>query len=127
MRCLLHWAFRAIVLDMSRILFTLSLLFLFSIPAHALEPSIVCTQDAKLCPDGSGVGRTGPNCEFAPCPGETAPPGEEGAMQGCTKELKICPDGPGVGRIGPDCEFALCPGETAPDEDDPDEPGYEEE
>jgi len=29
-----------------------------------------CTQEAKLCPDGSAVGRTGPNCEFAPCPGE---------------------------------------------------------
>ena len=27
-----------------------------------------CTADAKLCPDGSAVGRTGPNCEFAPCP-----------------------------------------------------------
>ena len=29
----------------------------------------VCTQDTKLCPDGSYVGRTGPNCEFALCPG----------------------------------------------------------
>ena len=27
-----------------------------------------CTQEAKLCPDGSAVGRTGPNCEFAQCP-----------------------------------------------------------
>lgn len=27
-----------------------------------------CTQEAKLCPDGSSVGRTGPNCEFTPCP-----------------------------------------------------------
>ncbi|MEM4272409.1 MAG: META domain-containing protein, partial [Candidatus Bilamarchaeaceae archaeon] len=25
----------------------------------------------KICPDGSAVGRTGPNCEFAPCPGES--------------------------------------------------------
>ncbi|MDP2734951.1 MAG: hypothetical protein Q8P12_01960 [bacterium] len=31
---------------------------------------IACTQEAKLCPDGSYVGRTGPNCEFAACPGE---------------------------------------------------------
>ena len=23
-----------------------------------------CTMDAKMCPDGSYVGRTGPNCEF---------------------------------------------------------------
>jgi len=27
-----------------------------------------CTTEAKICPDGSTVGRTGPNCEFAPCP-----------------------------------------------------------
>lgn len=27
-----------------------------------------CTQEAKQCPDGSYVGRTGPNCEFAECP-----------------------------------------------------------
>lgn len=30
------------------------------------EP-VVCTMDAKLCPDGSYVSRTGPNCEFTPC------------------------------------------------------------
>ncbi|MBI2050104.1 MAG: hypothetical protein HYT35_01455, partial [Candidatus Staskawiczbacteria bacterium] len=29
---------------------------------------IACTQDAKLCPNGSYVSRTGPNCEFAECP-----------------------------------------------------------
>jgi hypothetical protein len=29
---------------------------------------VACTEEAKLCPDGSAVGRTGPNCEFAPCP-----------------------------------------------------------
>jgi hypothetical protein len=27
-----------------------------------------CTMEAKLCPDGTSVGRTGPNCEFAACP-----------------------------------------------------------
>lgn len=31
---------------------------------------VACTMEAKICPDGSSVGRTGPNCEFAPCPGE---------------------------------------------------------
>ncbi len=29
---------------------------------------VVCTMEAKQCPDGSYVGRTGPNCEFTPCP-----------------------------------------------------------
>lgn len=27
-----------------------------------------CTMEAKICPDGSSVGRSGPNCEFAACP-----------------------------------------------------------
>src|SRR5262245_30310484 len=27
-----------------------------------------CTMEAKLCPDGSYVSRTGPNCEFTECP-----------------------------------------------------------
>ncbi len=31
------------------------------------EMPIACTMDAMICPDGSAVGRTGPNCEFAPC------------------------------------------------------------
>lgn len=32
-----------------------------------------CTMEAKLCPDGETyVGRTGPNCEFAACPGGSA-------------------------------------------------------
>jgi hypothetical protein len=29
---------------------------------------VACTLEAKMCPDGSSVGRAGPNCEFAPCP-----------------------------------------------------------
>jgi hypothetical protein len=32
---------------------------------------VACTQEAKICPDGSAVGRTGPNCEFAECPEKT--------------------------------------------------------
>lgn len=31
-----------------------------------------CTMEAKSCPDGSYVGRTGSNCEFAACPTNTA-------------------------------------------------------
>ena len=29
---------------------------------------ISCPADAKACPDGSYVGRTGPNCDFRACP-----------------------------------------------------------
>ena len=37
-------------------------------PAEKGPPPTACTMEAKLCPDGSSVGRTLPNCEFAPCP-----------------------------------------------------------
>lgn len=33
---------------------------------------VACTQEAKQCPDGSYVGRTGPKCEFAACPDVSA-------------------------------------------------------
>lgn len=29
---------------------------------------VACTMEAKICPDGSAVGRSGPKCEFAECP-----------------------------------------------------------
>lgn len=32
-----------------------------------------CTLEAKICPDGTAVGRTGPNCEFEECPQEANP------------------------------------------------------
>lgn len=85
-----------------------------------------CTQEARACPDGSYVGRTGPNCEFAACP---IPPGtmmEDGTIPDngsgqpsgptvpdknvfCTTEAKLCPDGSYVGRVPPTCDFAKCP------------------
>lgn len=33
----------------------------------------VCTIEAKLCPDGSYVGRVGSKCEFTKCPQKTTP------------------------------------------------------
>jgi len=38
------------------------------------QTTIACTQEAKLCPDGTAVGRTGPNCEFAACSDTPAAP-----------------------------------------------------
>lgn len=40
----------------------------FSVTASPTPTSKACTLEAKICPDGSSVGRTGPNCEFAVCP-----------------------------------------------------------
>ena len=31
---------------------------------------VACTREALLCPDGTGVGRQGPQCEFAACPNQ---------------------------------------------------------
>lgn len=39
------------------------------LPSEDLN-NTACTMEARQCPDGSWVGRTGPNCEFTPCPGE---------------------------------------------------------
>jgi len=35
-----------------------------------------CTMEAKVCPDGSSVGRVPPDCEFSPCPSPSATPDE---------------------------------------------------
>lgn len=82
-----------------------------SAPPTSEPGGTACTMEAKICPDGSAVGRSGPKCEFTPCPDAPAPtepaPTEPAA---CTKDAKVCPDGSAVGRTGPDCEFAACPG-----------------
>lgn len=44
------------------------------------EDGVVCTMDAKLCPDGSYVSRTGPNCEFQECSSTTTPVFEDGTI-----------------------------------------------
>ena len=41
------------------------------VTTSAIRPTPIrrgCTLEAKLCPDGTAVGRSGPNCEFAECP-----------------------------------------------------------
>lgn len=35
------------------------------------EEPVACTMEARMCPDGSYVGRQGPNCEFSLCPAPT--------------------------------------------------------
>jgi hypothetical protein len=70
-----------------------------SAEAVNLEKRKACTREAKICPDGSAVGRSGPNCEFAPCP-EAKPD-----MTMCPMDAMMCPDGRYVGRSGPNCEF----------------------
>ncbi len=78
-----------------------------------------CTLEAKLCPDGSSVGRTGPNCEFAECPGtgETATTTGGGAgiapyNSGVTGTILLGPTCPVV-REPPDPACAEKPYATA--------------
>lgn len=35
---------------------------------QTVATTTACSQDARVCPDGTAVGRTGPNCSFAACP-----------------------------------------------------------
>lgn len=35
---------------------------------ESVEPPVSCTEELKVCPDGSFVARQGPLCEFAECP-----------------------------------------------------------
>lgn len=96
---------------------------------------VACTEEARLCPNGSSVSRSGPYCEFTPCPTDDLPtrpgiteeplevplapqpkklPREEVF---CTQEVKTCPDGSFVGKAGPECEFAPCPDDLELDSD----------
>lgn len=55
---------------------------------------VACTMEARLCPDGSYVGREGPNCEFAACPvsqGTTTTPATLGVIVGKVLLSPICP------------------------------------
>lgn len=38
------------------------------IPIPTDSNPLACSQEAKICPDGTTVGRVGPDCKFAPCP-----------------------------------------------------------
>lgn len=35
------------------------------------DTDVACPADAMICPDGTAVGRSGPDCAFDPCPGDT--------------------------------------------------------
>jgi hypothetical protein len=61
-------------------------------PDNPTPEPIVCTQEAMLCPDGSYVSRTGPNCEFAACP-ETSPnsSAESSGIEGYVHMGPTCP------------------------------------
>lgn len=80
------------------------------IPRQSPTPR-ACTMEAKLCPDGSSVGRTGPNCEFAACPPQSTPtvqPNQSSGIQGKVILGPTCP----VMRNPPDPKCADKPYQT---------------
>ena len=56
-------------------IFLTAVFIIFYFASETQENKISCTEEAKVCHDGSSVGRTFPDCNFAPCPGE-----EEGIL-----------------------------------------------
>jgi hypothetical protein len=77
----------------------LSFIALLSLPVPAQEASVVCTMEAMACPDGSYVSRTGPHCEFAPCPGKDG--SAESSTGTVSPQQIVYPDQPGS-AYGPD-------------------------
>ncbi len=91
------------------------------------ETGVACPADAMMCPDGSWVGRTGPDCEFAPCPAckpgdnTTAPDGcnecscQDDGSWACTE--RAC----GGSCVGAECgaPCTACPGDEPKCEGDP--------
>ncbi|MFA6304391.1 MAG: Gmad2 immunoglobulin-like domain-containing protein [Patescibacteria group bacterium] len=60
--------YKKIIIVVSLILVILLGLFVWQKFFKAPNWQAGCTMEAKLCPDGSAVGRSGPNCEFSACP-----------------------------------------------------------
>ncbi len=51
--------------------------------------AVACTMEARICPDGTSVGRVPPDCEFAPCTYPNAEKQRCGEVTG----YKPCPKG----------------------------------
>jgi len=78
-----------------------------SAPAGTDDRTHTCPADAKICPDGSTVERTGPNCTFASCPSAS------NAVTTCTQEMKqadacIKIYQPVCGRVASECTDGTC-------------------
>ncbi len=92
-------------INMKRVLLAIAVVLLVTIVGavgmwiknKVTESPIACTQEAKLCADGSAVGRTGPNCEFAACPTQGGTATVQGVVMGHVTIGPFCPvERPGV-------------------------------
>jgi hypothetical protein len=55
------------------VFFILILLVIICVLQTQRPQPVACTEEALICPDGTGVGRVPPDCRFAPCPDCTCP------------------------------------------------------
>lgn len=51
------------------------------VPPSEDAGAVACTADARMCPDGSAVGRIGPDCQFAACPTTPTQPVVDAQLQ----------------------------------------------
>ena len=83
---------------MKKVIIVFALIVLASVAVYAFtrnaqhEEPIACTEEALMCPDGSGVGRTGPKCTFAPCADHEAFTGIFDSTNGVYRLLMETPD-----------------------------------
>jgi len=82
------------------------ILYFYNKNTSVAEP-VFCTQDVKLCPGGSYVGRTGPKCEFSECP--IIQVKGTGTISGMVTTSPTCP----VERIPPEPQCAPKPYATS--------------
>ena len=74
---------------------------------HSPTPpaTVACAQDTKQCSDGSYVSRTGPQCDFALCPGEAivtpSPYAQCKADADCPNSNYTCEATQGYGTVSP--------------------------
>lgn len=87
----------------------LSALFGLQASTTALVPAVatssipvMCTMEAKICPDGSYVGRVGPDCHFAACPGATSTPADDNTDSTSSLPAIRAPQGPGAAAAAKD-------------------------
>ena len=70
---------------------------------------IACTMEAKLCPDGSAVGRSGPKCEFAQCPSSGLSCLRDAD---CPSSKYMCQETQGFGTVCPSNDPSCVPTHT---------------
>ena len=103
-------AIKIFILIIALIAVTGSVFFYYQNRQPSIRP-VACTQEAKLCPDDSAVGRTGPNCEFAACP-----PASATSTAGGSGGEGILPYNSGVRGtvlLGPTCPVQRMPPDPA--------------